>query len=987
MKKLIFILCFSFAAIFSFAQSGFPNNQSISSASTLYHAKGGLVGDSGLVVISFPDTATANLGTYIKNTNGLLIKVHDTLFMRDVSKSKWLKIITGSTTVINFPGVDTVTYVNDTICFVINSLPICYALGRYYDSVSLNLDSTYMKFWNKGNFMDSIWVPHDNVYAVPPLYVTTYNSVNNPIEDSVVFTIDTTGFGGGGNDSAYVNGRQLTDTSFSLIRDNGDSTVFSFSGGSSGALTLQEVLDLENGNAQLDKADTITTNNNTLKIGDLFGGNLNGFQLSPGQSQIEASYNSSGNDTKVQVNTDTEGSSFSLNAGRNSGSYSNIFGSSNDTDPSSLNYTADLQTFNATELRINSTLGGASVGYVWTLTDAGTGAGSWQAGGGGGGIASVTGDLVDNTDPLNPIVGLSGTHTIGGDAIIDMSSFSLTVNKTGYTPLRIQNGSVDMSGYNPAGAGQSSQLGVSTTSSTASFDINAFFDDGVNGTEISAFSDATGGVITYTASTSHTFIGPIINDADSSASPFNVVTIDENNQLRRAAYPSGGGGGGIGDSTYFWPLTGKYATDTLLNFFGTKDYKPVIFKMNGVRSGQISDSVTNNTAFGYGSMRLSPLSRAVSATTGEGNTAFGTLTLSVNTYASGSFNTAIGASVLKSNTAGANNVGVGYQALFSNVSSSNNVAVGRKALFALASGGDNNTAIGDFSLFAATSGNRNIAIGSSVMSSTTSPGDDVIAIGNNALTSNTGNSNVGIGTNALHANTSGQLQVAVGTSALAANTSGTFNTAVGRAALTSNTTGSYNNAFGLNTMFSNTTGDQNTAVGNSSLFSNVLGSFNTMVGYNAGSDTLAGGGGTGNTRLDSSTFIGADTRSKARGLTNEIIIGANAVSLGSRTAVIGTSLQSLLGVWGDIQLMATGKKLIIPTGSNASVGASVLVGGTVTVSTTAVGATSKIFLTNGVTGGIPGIPSVGTITGGTSFIINSSNPADTSTINWWIINN
>lgn len=99
-----------------------------------------------------------------------------------------------------------------------------------------------------------------------------------------------------------------------------------------------------------------------------------------------------------------------------------------------------------------------------------------------------------------------------------------------------------------------------------------------------------------------------------------------------------------------------------------------------------------------------------------------------------------------------------------------------------------------------------------------------------------------------------------------------------------------------------------------------------------------------------------------------------------------TTPDDALEVEGNIELVTAGNKLKIATGSNASIGSAVLVGGTVTVNTTAVTASSLIFLSDGVTGGTPGVLSVGTITAGTSFVINSSNGADTSTVNWLIIN-
>jgi hypothetical protein len=88
-------------------------------------------------------------------------------------------------------------------------------------------------------------------------------------------------------------------------------------------------------------------------------------------------------------------------------------------------------------------------------------------------------------------------------------------------------------------------------------------------------------------------------------------------------------------------------------------------------------------------------------------------------------------------------------------------------------------------------------------------------------------------------------------------------------------------------------------------------------------------------------------------------------------------------------------KEIRPVGAaNAVVGIATLVTGTVTVSTTAVTANSIIILTRQTNGGTAaGVPTVGTITAGTSFVINSITAGgtavqagDTSVIGWMIIN-
>ena len=91
---------------------------------------------------------------------------------------------------------------------------------------------------------------------------------------------------------------------------------------------------------------------------------------------------------------------------------------------------------------------------------------------------------------------------------------------------------------------------------------------------------------------------------------------------------------------------------------------------------------------------------------------------------------------------------------------------------------------------------------------------------------------------------------------------------------------------------------------------------------------------------------------------------------------------------GNLVLNTAGNKLSVATGTNASAGTATLVGGTVTVSTTAVTANSIIIAvckTPIVTQGILSVPAAN-IVPGTSFKINSSSVADASTLAWWIIN-
>lgn len=116
------------------------------------------------------------------------------------------------------------------------------------------------------------------------------------------------------------------------------------------------------------------------------------------------------------------------------------------------------------------------------------------------------------------------------------------------------------------------------------------------------------------------------------------------------------------------------------------------------------------------------------------------------------------------------------------------------------------------------------------------------------------------------------------------------------------------------------------------------------------------------------------------GINEYMRLTATGLSVGS------TTVTDKFNVAGNINLLTAGNKIKIKTGTNASIGTSTLVAGTVTVATTAALTASLIFVTVKTPGGTQGFLSVPTIVNGTSFTINSSSVTDTSTVNWWIIN-
>ncbi len=110
---------------------------------------------------------------------------------------------------------------------------------------------------------------------------------------------------------------------------------------------------------------------------------------------------------------------------------------------------------------------------------------------------------------------------------------------------------------------------------------------------------------------------------------------------------------------------------------------------------------------------------------------------------------------------------------------------------------------------------------------------------------------------------------------------------------------------------------------------------------------------------------------------------------GSVTAAttLTATLGNITATNGNLSLATAGNKIVIATGSNASVGTSAAMSGTpgaVTVATTASSSTAKIFYSRATTGGTPGQVSI-TAQDGTGFTLTSTGN-ETSTFNWWIIN-
>lgn len=150
--------------------------------------------------------------------------------------------------------------------------------------------------------------------------------------------------------------------------------------------------------------------------------------------------------------------------------------------------------------------------------------------------------------------------------------------------------------------------------------------------------------------------------------------------------------------------------------------------------------------------------------------------------------------------------------------------------------------------------------------------------------------------------------------------------------------------------------------------------------------TSIGTGGTGATNIGNATGNTAVTGSLTASTTLTATLGA----------ITATNGNLVLGTAGN-KIVSSSVATTIVAGAN-SFGTVTLVGGTATVATTAVTASSMIMLTRqtvGATGAAAlGMLTIGTITAGTSFVINSWLTAnatslattDVSNIGWMIIN-
>jgi hypothetical protein len=180
----------------------------------------------------------------------------------------------------------------------------------------------------------------------------------------------------------------------------------------------------------------------------------------------------------------------------------------------------------------------------------------------------------------------------------------------------------------------------------------------------------------------------------------------------------------------------------------------------------------------------------------------------------------------------------------------------------------------------------------------TAVGFEVLSVAQVDEDNNSAVYNTGIGYRTLKLLNYGSWNTAIGGWALYNTYNGYYNTGVGAYSLSNNTSGASNTGVGSSSISANVSGSENVGIGYRVLEGITQSNYNTAVGYRAGA---ARGSGNAFIYLTSATggiYIGHQARGSTNGQTNEIVIGRDAVGLGSNTTVLGATSAVSATIYG-----------------------------------------------------------------------------------------
>ena len=430
---------------------------------------------------------------------------------------------------------------------------------------------------------------------------------------------------------------------------------------------------------------------------------------------------------------------------------------------------------------------------------------------------------------------------------------------------------------------------------------------------IKTFSDETGVGSTLNFDKSH-------NDDGST-----LTTTIDGSLLGRVEFRGVDSSGNMDDGAYIaaeqnGTASGRIPTKlTFATYSDSAEKIPLVLDSNSRISLSNNDGNTGNTVFGKNALTnngtvLDAVGANYNIAIGELAMGTGTTTTAIDNIAigyksleditSGDYNTSVGANSLASLTDAERNTAIGWSSLYTNVSGDYNTGLGMYALYL--SSTDNNTGVG-YSAGMNTTGADNTYVGYFAGKGAAGADANNVGVGSNALLAiTTGANNVAIGKGAMVTATTAAENVAVGYQSLDANLVGSYNTAVGYESLTTFVADADNE--GENTVVGHSagkfvsTGTGNTFVGKYSGLgitgTPLAGDNNTGIGRQAGtllqgaahSNTFVGNnaGYTTTTGVEN-TIIGYNCRAEDATASNQIVIGEGATGVADNSVTLGNA--------------------------------------------------------------------------------------------------
>lgn len=129
--------------------------------------------------------------------------------------------------------------------------------------------------------------------------------------------------------------------------------------------------------------------------------------------------------------------------------------------------------------------------------------------------------------------------------------------------------------------------------------------------------------------------------------------------------------------------------------------------------------------------------------------------------------------------------------------------------------------------------------------------------------------------------------------------------------------------------------------------------------------------------------VGGDAQDRYRVMSGGFTEWGDGTS--ARDVNLYRSAANVLATDDDLAFTTLGKSIKVKEGANAKMGVATLVTGAATVNTSAVTATSRIFLTVQTAGGTQGFLRISARNAGVSFTITSTSASETSTVAWLIV--